>query len=134
MNSWNFTGNTGGDAITKFLASGDAITSFSVAVKAGYGKNEVTSWVNCSIYGKRGESVSPLIKKGALIGITGEGLLRTWDKDDGSKGSSLEVRVNDVTLLGGKQSGESVSQQPKTSKANEQKPHEFDGEDDPLPF
>ena len=102
MNSWNFTGNTGGDAVVKFLPNGDAITSFSVAVKAGYGKNEVTSWANCSIYGKRGEAVAPYITKGAQIAVSGEALMRTWEAKDGSKGSSLECRVNDVTLLGGK--------------------------------
>jgi single-strand DNA-binding protein len=107
MNSWNFTGNTGRDAEVKFLPSGDAITSFSVAVKSGYGKNEVTSWVNCSIYGKRGEAVASFITKGAQIGVSGEALLRTWDTKDGGKGSALECRVNDVTLLGGKQNNQS---------------------------
>ena len=102
MNSWNFTGNTGKDAEVKALSNGETITSFSVAVKSGYLKNEVTSWVNCSIYGKRGEAVAQYIKKGVLIGVSGEGLLRTWDNKDGVKQSSLECRVNDVTLLGGK--------------------------------
>jgi single-strand DNA-binding protein len=128
MNSWNFTGNTGKDAEVKCLANGDPITSFSVAVKSGYGKNEVTSWVNCSIYGARGEAVAKFIKKGAQIGVSGEGLLRTWDAKDGSKGSSLECRVSDVTLLG-KKDGESVSQQRQAPQSND-KESAWDDSDD----
>lgn len=139
MNSWNFTGNTGGDAVVKYLPSGDAITSFSVAVRAGYGKNEVTSWVNCSIYGKRGESVAPLIKKGNQIGVSGEALLRTWDAKDGSKGSSLECRVNDVTLLGSKNNSQGdTSGQPSKNNApqtqGESDKREFSDFEDDIPF
>jgi single-strand DNA-binding protein len=120
MNSWNFTGNAGRDAEIRYLANGDAITSWSVAVKAGYGKNEVTSWVSCSIYGKRGEAVADFIKKGNQIGVSGEGLLRTWDAKDGSKASSLECRVNDVTLLGSKNgdNGNTPSQDRKPNQQN----------------
>ena len=62
----------------------------------------MTSWVECSIYGKRGEAVAPYITKGAQIGISGEALLRLWEAKDGSKGTALECRVHDVTLLGTK--------------------------------
>lgn len=131
MNSWNFTGNTGRDAEIKFLPNGDAITNFSVAVKSGYGKNEVTSWVNCSIYGKRGEAVAPFILKGVQIGVSGEGLLRTWDTKEGGKGSALECRVNDVTLLGAKASGENGTSQRQAPQSNEQKE---DFQDEIIPF
>lgn len=136
MNSWNFTGNTGKDSEVKFLANGDPITSFSVAVKSGYGKNEVTSWVNCSIYGKRGEAVASYITKGVQIGVSGEALLRTWDNKDGTKGSALECRVNDVTLLGAKASAEreNTTPQRQANKPNEQKQGFDDFAEEPLPF
>lgn len=80
--------------------------------------------MNCSIYGARGEAVAGYIKKGMQIGVSGEGLLRTWDAKDGSKGSSLECRVNDVTLLGKKDS-ESVSPQRQDAPSNDKK---YEGE------
>ena len=101
MNSWNFTGNLGGDAETKFLPNGDAIVNFSVAVKAGYGDKAVTTWVRCAMFGKRGEAVSQYLLKGSLVGVVGEAQLRPWTDKDGNKQSSLEVRVADLTLLGG---------------------------------
>jgi single-strand DNA-binding protein len=117
MNSWNFVGNLGRDAETRFTPSGDAITNFSVAVKAGYGKNEVTTWVNCTMFGDRGENVAQYIKKGNQIAVNGEWLLRDWVNKEGVKQSSLECRVNNVTLLG-KKDGESVSQQRQDAQSN----------------
>ena len=66
-----------------------------------------------------------MLLKGTKIGITGEITNRPYTAKDGTEKHSLECRVSDVTLLG-KPTGESVSQQPKTSKANEQKPDDFD--------
>lgn len=63
MNNWNFTGNLGKAAETRHTSSGDAVVQFSVAVKSGYGKNEKTTWANCSMWGKRGEAVAPYLTK-----------------------------------------------------------------------
>jgi len=61
MNVINFTGNCGRDAETKFLGNGDAVTSFSVALSSGFGDKKITTWLNCSMYGKRGEAVANYI-------------------------------------------------------------------------
>lgn len=100
MNNWNFTGNLGRDAEQRFIPSGESIVNFSVAVKSGYGDKAVTTWVNCALWGKRGESVAQYLTKGQLVGISGEASLREYEKKDGTKGASLDVRVNDLTLLG----------------------------------
>ena len=99
MNSWQFTGNLGQSADQKFVGD-QSLVAFSVAVKSGFGEKAVTTWVNCQMWGKRGESVLPYLKKGQLVGVSGEATLRTYEKKDGSNGVSLDVRVNDVTLLG----------------------------------
>ena len=108
MNSWNFTGNLGRDAEQRYTQSGDSVVSFSVGVKAGFGDKATTTWANCSMFGKRGEAVSQYLKKGTLVGIVGEVNLRDYQDKEGQKRYSLDVRVNDLTLLGGKQSGESA--------------------------
>lgn len=100
MNNWNFTGNLGNDAESRFTPSGDAVVSFPVGVKSGYGDKASTTWARCQMWGKRGEAVAQYLTKGQLVGVTGELTLREYDKKDGSKGYSLEVRVNDLTLLG----------------------------------
>lgn len=100
MNVLNFTGNIGRDAETRFTTGGDPIVSFSVALSSGYGDKKTTSWMNCYMFGKRGESVAPYLKKGTLVGVSGEFCARAYTNKDGQEKISLDVRVNDLTLLG----------------------------------
>ena len=73
-----------------------------MAVSSGWGDKKATTWVKCSYWGKGGEGAHPYLKKGQQVAVTGEATLRTYDKDDGTKGFSMELRVNDLTLIGGK--------------------------------
>lgn len=102
MNVISLIGNIGRDSETRFTQLGDAITSFSVALTSGYGEKKITTWLNASIFGKRGESLAPYLKKGTQVGISGEFQARPYTTKDGVEKLSLEVRVNDVTLVGGK--------------------------------
>lgn len=113
MNSWNFTGNLGNDCEQRYTQSGDSVFSFSVGVKSGFGDKASTTWAKCAMFGKRGESVAPYLKKGALVGISGEVNNREYQDKEGQKRYSLDVRVNDLTLLGGKSDrSESAPSQP----------------------
>lgn len=134
MNSLNFTGGIGRDCETRFTSKGDAITSFSVALSSGYGENKLTTWLNCSIFGKRGESLAPYLLKGAQVAISGEFSARPYTSKAGEEKQSLEVRVNDVTLIGGKTDASTSSAQRQESKPNEQKSTGFDDFDDAPPF
>lgn len=100
MNVFSFTGNLGNQAEQRYTQGGDSIVSFSVAVKSGFGDKAVTTWVRCTMFGKRGESVLPYLNKGQLVGVSGEFSAREWDDKEGQKRTSVEVRVNDLTLLG----------------------------------
>ena len=113
MNSWNFTGNLGADAEQRVTPSGEPVVSFSVGVKAGFGDRATTTWARCSMFGNRGTAVSEFLTKGQLVGVCGEVTLREYDKKDGSKGASLEVRVNDLTLLGRRDSDAQHSAPPR---------------------
>lgn len=137
MNNLNFTGNIGRDAETRFTTSGDAITSFSAALASGYGDKKVTTWLNCSIFGKRGESLAPYLKKGAQVAITGEFTARQYTSKDGSEKLSLDLRVNDVTLIGGKSQGEQQEQRPSAAPAKKSPsaaPSAPNDIDDNIPF
>lgn len=123
VNVWNFTGNLGKDAETRFTQSGDAVVSFSVGVKSGFGDKSSTTWAKCAMFGKRGESVASYLKKGALVGISGEVNNREYQDNEGQKRYSLDVRVNDLTLLGAK-----------SDKPAEQKKSPANDMDDDIPF
>jgi len=131
MNNWNFTGRLGKDAELRYLPNGDAVASFSVAVDFGYGDKKGTIWPRCSMFGKRAESVEPYLKKGAQVAIHGELSERKWTDKEGVEKTSLELRVTDLTLVGGKSEGApEKSEKPKPS-ATGAKADDFD---DDIPF
>ena len=100
MNIFCFTGNLGNDCEVKHTTGGTAVCNFSVAVSSGYGVNKQTNWVRCALFGKRAEGgLIQYLIKGQQVAVSGECSLRTWEKD-GKTGASLEVNVNDLTLVG----------------------------------
>lgn len=132
MNVFTFTGNLGGNAEQRYTQSGDSVVSFSVAVKSGFGDKASTTWVRCTMFGKRGESVLPYLNKGQLVGVSGEFSAREWDDKQGQKRTSIEVRVNDLTLLGGKQDAQQDQRQQTTQQSK--KVSHGDGLDSDIPF
>jgi len=125
MNILCFTGRIGKDCESRFTSSGDAVVSFTAAMDSGYGDKKVTTWLNCSMWGKRGEAVSPYLLKGTQIAVSGELTNREYTDKEGNKRYSLDVRVNDLTLIGGKQE----SSKP---KPGDDAPASF--ENDEVPF
>ena len=105
INVFTFSGNLGQDGEKRFTASGDSVVSFSVPVKSGFGDKAITSWIRCSMFGDRGGKVLPYLKKGQLVGVSGEFAARPWKNKDGQDQVSNEVRVNSLELLGSKSEG-----------------------------
>ena len=102
MNSLNATGGIGKDAELRYTPNQDPICSFSFALNSGFGDKQVTTWLNCNLWGKRAETLAPMLLKGTTVGIQGELTNRPYKAKDGTEKFSLEVRVNDLTLLGKK--------------------------------
>ena len=73
----------------------------------GWGDNKNTVWLDCSLWGDRGERVAQYITKGSQLGVSGE--LGTREHD-GKTYVTLNVR--EVTLVGGKSDGSSRQPMP----------------------
>lgn len=116
MNVFTCTTRLYKDAEQRYTQNGDSIVSFKGAVDSGYGQNKTTTWIKFSMFGKRGESVLPYLKDKTQVCVSGELANREYTDKEGQKRYSLEVRVNDLTLLGGKQTQESESQQQAPAK------------------
>jgi len=97
MNNLTAIGRVGRDAELKYTQGGDAILRFSAAVDSGYGDKKTTVWLDCAMFGKRGEKLAEYIKKGDRIGVTGELGVREHEGK-----TYLQLRLNDLTLLGEK--------------------------------
>lgn len=100
MNNFTAIGRVGRDAQTRYTQAGKPVTGWSLAVDKGWGDNKQTVWLDCSLWGDRGEKLAPHITKGAQLGVIGEIGTR---EHDGKTYVTLDVR--DVTLLGGKAEG-----------------------------
>lgn len=134
MNVWNFVGYLGKDAETRYLQSGDPVVSFSVGVKSGYGDKATTTWARCSMFGTRGEAVAPYLMKGQQVAISGEPSLREYTDKQGQTRSSLEVRVNDLTLVGKRDAQPAAQQAPRQQAPAPQQAGGFGDMDDDIPF
>lgn len=111
MNVLTISGRVGQDAELRTTSSGEKVCGFSLANDIGWGEKKKTQWFECSYWGKRGEAVSGYIRKGDRITVSGEVQLVEFTRKDGTPGSKLAVRVNDLDLAarseggGGQQSG-----------------------------
>ena len=131
LNVLCFVGRIGKDCETRHTASGDSVTSFTAAFDAGFGDKKVTNWVNCSIWGKRGESVAPYLIKGTQIAVTGEFICREYTDKYGNKRTSNDVRVSDLALIGGKSESVPAQKQEKPLPGHDA-PATFDDLDVPF--
>ena len=111
VNSYAFTGRLGADAELTYTQGGTAIWTARVAVDYGWGDKKGTNWLNAKALGKHAESLAKLeLRKGAQIGGSGELQVREYDKRDGGKGTSVDVLVNGIALLGGGRSDSQPAQ------------------------
>ena len=127
MNNITVAGTLGKDAEIKYMPNGDPVASFSVADQQG--KDKPTIWWACQLFGKRATSLAPYLLKGGAVTVSGNVSEREWQDKEGQKRYSLEVRVNELTLLGGKtyESSQAPQQQAKPKPS-------MDDLDDSIPF
>ena len=95
MNVISISGTTGKDAELKYLNDGTAIAAFSVADSQGKDK---TVWWNCSLFGKRAESLAQYILKGTKVTVVGQVTEDSWTDKNGQERKTMKVRVNDIAL------------------------------------
>ena len=128
MKAITLAGNIGKSAETRRTPNGDAVTSWSLAVEERKGSEKRTIWFDCSLWGKRGESLAPYLIKGGKVAVSGE--LSTREHDGKTY---LTVRAEQVTLLGGgKDRDEGQSDNARTAD-RAQRPAAV-GLDDEIPF
>lgn len=134
MNSITITGNLGKDAELRSLNDGTAVLSFSVADNQG--KDKPSIWWACSLFGRRAEALQPHLLKGQQVTVIGQVSEREWTDRDGNKRKSMDVRVNDIALQGGRPASD--SQQREASRQQQRQPSRggggFEDMDDDIPF
>ena len=132
MNNLSATIRLSKDSELRYLPDGTPAVQFSAALQSGYGKNAKTTWLQCTKYGKVSETLAPMLLKGTQIAITGEITLNEYQDKQGQTKSSLECRIQDVTLLGKRDGELKPAGEPK--KADGFQPDPFDEMENDIPF
>ena len=99
MQLLTIAGTVGRDGELRRTQSGDAVLGFSVAVDTGKdreGNKRPAAWFDCSIWGKRAESLEPYIVKGLKITAWG----RPSAREHNGK-AYMQLSVQDFTFQGG---------------------------------
>ena len=97
---------------------------------------EITQWVNCSIFGERGEKLINSLKKGSSVFVSGEFYARKWESN-GKNGTSLELNVDRFKWAGRKHDSSDATQDHATQpvKREQAAPKtQVDDLDDDIPF
>lgn len=99
-------GNLGKDPEIRFVANGNAVCNFSVAVNEswkdkGGNKKERTEWVNIVVWGKLAEVCAEHLSKGKQVYLEGRLQTRQWDDKEGNKRHTTEMVANQMRMLGG---------------------------------
>ena len=110
-----FAGFIGRDAELRFIPSGDAVAGFSLAISTGTKDNPDTLWVDCSLWGKRAESLAPYLLKGTPVTVCGDVGLEQYTTHAGQPGAKMTCRVDKLTF-GGKAGGGNGSETPRATR------------------
>jgi len=102
-------GNLGKDPETRYLPSGEAVTSFSIATsetwkdKTSGEKKEATEWHRISAFGKLAEICGEYLRKGSQVYIEGALRTRKWQDKEGQDRYTTEIVLRpyrgELTLL-----------------------------------
>jgi single-strand DNA-binding protein len=93
-------GNLTRDPELRFTNDGVPVCSFGLAVNRVFSKNEEVDFFNVSAWRDLGERVANYTKKGDPVLVEGRLQYRTWEAQDGSKRSAVDVVADNVQFLG----------------------------------
>src|SRR3954451_1373789 len=93
-------GNLTRDPELRITRDGVPVSSFSVAVNRVRSKSEAVDFFNVSAWRELGETIANYKKKGDPILVEGRLQYRTWEAQDGSKRSKVDVVADNVQFLG----------------------------------
>lgn len=136
LNTVSIGGNLCRDAELRATASGMAVLTFSVAVNESR-KNQQTgeyedypNYVDCTMFGRRAESVSRYLTKGTYVALTGRLHQNRWQNKDGQNRSKLEVTADSIHFESRRLDGDDYDQQ----QAEAQGDYEAQMYDEDIPF
>ena len=113
----------------RFTQSGTPVFGFSLAQshrkkdQQGNWCDDGTTWRKVTVWDKKGELLAEHISQGDRVMVVGQERIREYDKQDGSKGQSLELNAREVGIVPKlNQGGNNFQQQSNQSWGQEHAP------------
>lgn len=96
-------GNLTDDPELKFTPSGAAVANFTVASTPRQFDRQSNEWrdgeamfFRCAAWRQLAENVAESLQKGQRVVVTGNLRIRNFERQDGSRGTSVEINVDEV--------------------------------------
>lgn len=100
FNQCTFIGHAGSDAKLLTTSAGRPFLKFRLGVSDYSGKDEDTLWLTVLVWSeKHTETLGNLVKKGALLLVTGRLSIRPYVNAEGLEKTEVEVIAQDVQVL-----------------------------------
>lgn len=109
FNQVNLMGHLTKSPELAYLESQTAVCNFGLAVNDKYKSSsgklmEKVLFIDCTLFGKRGEAFNKYLKKGDPVMITGKLVYETWTDKEDKKHYKHKVQVREFAFIGGKKS------------------------------
>lgn len=126
LNKAFLIGNLTRDPELRYIPSGSAVTTFTVAVNRVYmqqgEKKEEVSYIKVVVWAKMAETCGEYLSKGSPVFVEGRIQSRSWETPQGEKRSAVEVVAERVQFLGktkvSKQGGGTETTEPADTQAS----------------
>ena len=86
------------DPELRYLSTGTAIGTFTLAVQDRYGEKKETCFIDVTTFGKLAENVCKYVKKGSNVLVEGRLQLQTWESN-GQKRQKHQIIGSGVTFI-----------------------------------
>jgi len=125
MNNVVLIGNLAKDPELRYTGTGKAVTTLTVAVNRGFGKDNEADFIPVVVWEKQAENCANYLTKGSKVGVQGRIQVRSYEAQNGEKRYVTEVVGNQVEFLSSKGegggSGNFQQSRPAPQKQNDQK-------------
>jgi single-strand DNA-binding protein len=133
------SGNLTRDAELRQTAGGTSVLGFGVAVNDRRRNNQTGEWedypnfVDCTMFGKRADSVSRYLHKGTHVTIEGKLRYESWEKN-GERRSKLSVLVDNIEFQNKGESSERPTYETPVARSPQTSPQDAGLYDEEIPF
>ncbi len=127
-------GNLTRDPELRFTQEGVPVCNFGIAQNNVRGNKEHVNFFDVSAWRELGETVANYKKKGDPILLEGRLQYRTWEAQDGSKRSKVDVVADNIQFLGGGKNGSGGGSEGGGRRAGQGSGHREDVDVDPEAY